>query len=63
MRQQDCKLNENDSPLLNYRVAVRPFNVTRVGLQNNILRLRELVTIFSKLQVTVPEQKLRALLS
>ena len=53
----------SDSPLLKYRVAVRPFNVTRVGLQNNLLRLRELVAIISKQQVTVPEQKLRALLS
>ena len=36
---------------------------SRVGLQKNILRLRELTTIISKQQVIVPEQKLRALLS
>ena len=34
-----------------------------VGLQKNILRLRELVTIISKQLVIIPEQELRALLS
>ena len=32
-------------------------------IAKNILRLRELVTVISKQQVIVPEQKLRALLS
>ena len=36
---------------------------SEVGLQENILRLRELVNIISRQQVVAPEQTLRALIS